>query len=401
MRHNYLKNTHEVPTPGGTYTEGILKSNASTLSDSITNLTHIGLTRLGKDGSIQPAIAKSWETSPDGKIYTFHLEKKYNADEILKYFRDQKGSWLDIAINAPDKNTLVFTLKKPFGLFIASTLKPILPYGPYKIQKEEVSQITLIKNTDLPFFDPYLEKVVFKIYPNIDQLQNDLKSGKILATDEDLPKSPKCCQKYSVKISRRNVAFINTERIPDKAIRKQIINGPAFPEPKKLTLLRSNGDSAAKFSQELIKKFKANNVQITEKVSETLDLLTVEADNKQYDILVYGVKTGYYDDLYNYFHTSQIPPSGMNYSMFKNKASDRLIEESRLTLDPKIRGDKFTQAKAIILDESVAIFQTDQPYQFYTSKMVKGIDFSFVVTQANRFTFIDKWYIKTKRVPNK
>ncbi|WP_310622122.1 ABC transporter substrate-binding protein [Flexibacterium corallicola] len=34
-----------------------------------------GLTRIGPDGSVRPALAKSWEVSEDGKVYTFHLQE--------------------------------------------------------------------------------------------------------------------------------------------------------------------------------------------------------------------------------------------------------------------------------------------------------------------------------------
>ena len=34
-----------------------------------------GLTRFGPDGSVQPALAKSWDVSEDGTVYTFHLNE--------------------------------------------------------------------------------------------------------------------------------------------------------------------------------------------------------------------------------------------------------------------------------------------------------------------------------------
>src|SRR5689334_14849928 len=33
-----------------------------------------GLTRIASDGSVQPALAKSWDISADGLTYTFHLQ---------------------------------------------------------------------------------------------------------------------------------------------------------------------------------------------------------------------------------------------------------------------------------------------------------------------------------------
>lgn len=398
LRQNYLKTTRLLPDHGGIYTEGVLQSSAASLSDSISNLTHIGLTRLAADGSIDPAVAKSWQTSPDGKVYTFYLGKGYSATKILEFFKDQKGSWSDIAITAPTQNTLVFTLKKPYGLFLASTLKPILPYGPFKIDKETANQITLIKNTNSPFSDPYIDKVIFKIYPTLNQLKNDLKAGKITSTDENIGQPLKGDHQYSVNIPRYNVAFLNIEKNPDKNIRSQIINGPAFPSPKNLILLRANTDSAKKFTLELTKKLHKNNIQIAEKVYPSIEILTTQAAQKQYDILIDGFNTGYYNDPYPYWHTSQIPPNGMNFALYKNKTADRLMEEARLTLDPKIRQDKFNQIKAIIDGDAVALYQKSEPYQFLVSKSVKGIDFKFVVTPTNRFSFLDKWYIKTKRV---
>ena len=33
-----------------------------------------GLTRFGPDGAIRPALAKSWDVTDDGKVWTFHLQ---------------------------------------------------------------------------------------------------------------------------------------------------------------------------------------------------------------------------------------------------------------------------------------------------------------------------------------
>ena len=398
FRKNYIAITKEVPATGGIYTEGILQSSASGLSDSIASLTHLGLTRLGPDGTIQPAVAKSWTISPDGKIYTFILNDQYSSSELIDYFRVQKGKWSDIQITSPDEHTLQFTLKQSFGLFLASTFRPILPFGPYKISKQTSLQITLVPNTVKPLSKPYISKVIFQIFSTQQELSQALKSGKVTATDEQIDSdSLRCCQKYSTSMPRYNVAFLNTEHLPDIAIRKQILNGPSFAEPKKLNLLRANTDPAAKFTDELIKDFATRNIQITQKIISPIDLIA-EATKKQYDILVYGFNTGYYDDPYLYWHSTQIPPKGNNFSLYKNKAADRLIEEGRTTLDEKIRREKFVQAKTLVKDEAVAIFQNNQSYTFYANKSVKGIDIKYLTTAPSRFTFIDKWYIKTKRV---
>ncbi|MBX3538958.1 MAG: ABC transporter substrate-binding protein, partial [Chelatococcus sp.] len=46
----------------------------STISTFATSSpVHQGLTQIMADGTIEPLLAKSWEISPDGLTYTFHL----------------------------------------------------------------------------------------------------------------------------------------------------------------------------------------------------------------------------------------------------------------------------------------------------------------------------------------
>lgn len=395
MRQNYLASTKEIPDYGGVYTEGLFADSLPTVDESISYLTHIGLTRLGNDGTIKPAVAKSWQVSEDGKTYTFQLTKGYSSSRVAGYIRNQKGSWSEVQISSPDSTTIKFTLKQPYGLFLASTLRPVLPYGAYKIKEQNDKEITLTPNDNKPFQKPYIEEVIFRIYPNKDKLSKAIKRGDVIATDENVkPQLPQ----YSVSLPRYNVAFFNTGKITDTNLRKQTIEGPAFTQALSLKLLRPDTESAAKFTNALIKQFTRLNIKVDEKTIKSVTLLSSEAQKKQYDILVYGFNTGYYDDLYPYWHSSQIPPTGMNFSQLKNKTLDRLMEEARLTLDDKVRKDKLAAAKQIILGEYGAIFQDDQPYNFYVAEKIKGINITSMIIPSNRFSFLDSWYIKTKRV---
>lgn len=397
-RLSYLRNTKVIPTNGGIYIEGILIGSVPALNENITSLTHIGLIRLDENGLIKPAIAKAWDTSPDGKTYTFHLNNKYSAPEVAQYLKNQKGNWSDVIIKTPDNNTVSFTLKQPYGLFLASTLRPILPYGPYIVTEQSKSEITLDINKNA-FRQPYIQKVAFKIYENPKDLQSALKKGKINATDEKLTDLPKNINQFSISIPRYNVAFLNCQKITDKNVRKEIISGPAFTKPTTFDLLQVDTESAANFTNSLIKKWSSRNIKINRKLASSAEILSNEIVLKNYDIIVYGLNTGYYNDLYPYWHSSQIPDKGLNYSFLKNKSADRLIEEARITLDDKVRVDKYSQAKNIIInDESAAIFQKPEPYQFYANKQLKGIHIAFIITRANRFSFLDNWYIDTKRV---
>ncbi|MBB4286612.1 ABC transporter substrate-binding protein [Roseospira goensis] len=92
-----------------------------------------GLTRIGPDGSVQPALAERWEISDDGLTYTFHLRRDvtfhdgtaFTADDAVfslqRALADdsvnaQKGLFAAIdSVAALDGYTLVVGLSRPEG----------------------------------------------------------------------------------------------------------------------------------------------------------------------------------------------------------------------------------------------------------------------------------------------
>lgn len=94
------------------------------------------LTSLAKDGTPQGLLAESWEISPDGRTYTFHLRqgvkfhngRTMTSDDVrqnLERIRSEiKGGWLTTALeqvesfDTPDENTFVAQLKVPFAPFL-------------------------------------------------------------------------------------------------------------------------------------------------------------------------------------------------------------------------------------------------------------------------------------------
>ena len=95
-----------------------------------------GLTRFGPDGSINPALAQSWDVSEGGKVWTFHLHTgvtfqngaKFDASTVkFNLDRDrapdstnaQKQLFANIdSVEAIDPATVKITLKAPDGNFI-------------------------------------------------------------------------------------------------------------------------------------------------------------------------------------------------------------------------------------------------------------------------------------------
>jgi peptide/nickel transport system substrate-binding protein len=93
------------------------------------------------DGNtLEPAVAKSWEASPDGREYTFHLREgmkwsdgaPYTADDIMFWWEDVVGNeelspikpaWMRVAgeygtVEKIDDYTVKFSFPQPYGTFL-------------------------------------------------------------------------------------------------------------------------------------------------------------------------------------------------------------------------------------------------------------------------------------------
>jgi peptide/nickel transport system substrate-binding protein len=108
-----------------------------------------GLLRYNDKLAPQPGLAESWKISDDGKVYTFNLVKGANwhdgkpftsADvlftlEFIKQTNPRARANLTQVdkVEAPDANTVVITLKQPFGPFIGIFEVGSLPMVPKHI----------------------------------------------------------------------------------------------------------------------------------------------------------------------------------------------------------------------------------------------------------------------------
>jgi peptide/nickel transport system substrate-binding protein len=183
-----LEPTNLDPTTGG----------AAAAIRSVTHLNiYEGLTRIDKDGAVQPLLATSWDISDDGLEYTFHLldgvtfsdGTPLTADDV-KWTLDrnrapestsaQKQLFAAIAsVDVVDPVTVKVTLSQPQGDFVynmawgdsvivssktaAENVNNPIGTGPYKLGEwVKADHITLVRNEAFrgPITGP--ESVTFK-----------------------------------------------------------------------------------------------------------------------------------------------------------------------------------------------------------------------------------------------
>ncbi len=174
-----------------------------------------GLYKPDKDGNLVPAVAESYEISPDGKVYTFKLRqglKFHNgnlvtADDIV-YSLKRCAGLLDTTdpavvvesaltnvseVNKTDETTVEVVLKEADTELIGFLTSAVIPEnydkqdtapvgtGPFKfVSYTPLESFVVEKNEDYYVAGkPYLDKVTFKIEPNADSVIMELLAGSI------------------------------------------------------------------------------------------------------------------------------------------------------------------------------------------------------------------------------
>lgn len=147
--------TTRVPATGGQLSEGMvgqprflnpLLSQRNPVDQHLADLIFDGLVRYGADGMPQPALARDWEVSEDGRTFTFTLREDARwhdgqpvvaddvaftysllQDELFPAPESARLLWPAVVISPTSESEITFTLPQSFGPFIDATTAGILP----------------------------------------------------------------------------------------------------------------------------------------------------------------------------------------------------------------------------------------------------------------------------------
>lgn len=214
----------------------------------ILDLVYEPLVRYGPDGSIQPALAESWEISNDGLTWTFHLRPDVTFHDgtpvdaeavkwnLERWIGQEDHNWLPtsdrvVGIDTPDQATVVLTLDEPYYASIQdlTLVRPVrflspkavdqegeftqpIGTGPWKIDSLDDQGAVLVVNEDYWGDKPALDKIVVEVIPDPQTRVAALLSGEVHVIGGE----------YLGGISLESLPAI--ERYPDV----EILTGPAL-----------------------------------------------------------------------------------------------------------------------------------------------------------------------------
>jgi len=134
---------------------------------------------------------------------------------------------------------------------------------------------------------------------------------------------------------------------------------------------------------------------------KTFDINTLEREvlrERNFEALLFGEVLGSIIDPFPFWHSSQKGELGLNLANYENKSGDKLLEDNRQSLDEKERKETLEQFQDLLIEDSPVVFLYNPDYIYFTSSEIKGINGNIIIDPSKRFTNIDEWYIKTKRV---
>ncbi len=181
-----------------------------------------GLTKPDAKGRPVPNLAESWDVSPDGRLYTFHLRKDvhwhdgqpFTADDVkftIDLIKDPKtnttlrGNYAPVEeVIVRDPYTVQYRLSRPFvtllswlywyaGIVPKHLLqgKDVNTYaefnkqhpvgtGPYKLKEYRPGEYLVLERYDgYHGGRPYLDQIVIKIIPNTNAAVAQMRAGKL------------------------------------------------------------------------------------------------------------------------------------------------------------------------------------------------------------------------------
>jgi peptide/nickel transport system substrate-binding protein len=118
---------------------------------------------------------------------------------------------------------------------------------------------------------------------------------------------------------------------------------------------------------------------------------------RNFQVLLLREVVGVGNDLYPFWHSSQVAAPGLNLSGFQNREADRLLSEARQSSDATLRQANYQRIAQILNDDSPATFLYSETYRYALAKDLSPQLPEVIAQPADRFNTLNQWYRKTTR----
>ncbi|MDD5433512.1 MAG: ABC transporter substrate-binding protein [Candidatus Pacebacteria bacterium] len=151
-------------------------------------------------------------------------------------------------------------------------------------------------------------------------------------------------------------------------------------------------------AQELKKQWDEVGFDVTIETVSLADLQNNVLTKNSFNILLFGEALGAIPDPFPFWHSSQKDYPGLNIANYTSKAADSYLEKAREAQTAQERQAYLEYFQDTLIQDMPAIFLVMPDYVYVLSDIIKGFEVAKITEPAKRFSNIEQWYIKTKRV---
>jgi len=365
------------------------------LPPAVLNMIGEGLTKVSENGTVEAALAESWETNSEGTEWTFKIKPgKVWHDGTPVTANTIQYSFEDAEIERPDESTIKFKLSSPFSPFPSVVSKPTFKKGLLGTGEWKVLALKLS--------GPYVEEVVLRnekgarkilrFYPSDESTKIAFELGKVNMLSDFLDSAPfdawaTVSVEKVIREDRIVAIFFKLDNPefsgPDKKALRQALSyaiqkddfegpralGPISPNSWAYNPLVKDYAFDPDRARELLKDRQGIEINLTttpvllkvaekvagfwEDVGVKTNIQVVSALPEDYEafLAIYDMPRD--PDQYAVWHTTQ---TQTNVSKYSNPRIDKLLEDGRVELNFEERKKIYLDFQRFLLEDAPAVF---------------------------------------------
>jgi peptide/nickel transport system substrate-binding protein len=169
-------------------------------------------------------------------------------------------------------------------------------------------------------------------------------------------------------------------------------------KPLEIKLTTADLEDLLETAEVLREQWKEIGVKLNVEAFSMSDIRENHMRPREYEAFLFGQIIGLSADPYSFWHSNEKKDPGLNLALFDDSEADQFIEMGRVEFDTEKRNQAYIDFQKILARENPAVFLYTPSYVYPVNKKVKGLEIETLLSPYGRFSDINHWYIKTKRV---
>lgn len=181
-------------------------------------------------------------------------------------------------------------------------------------------------------------------------------------------------------------------------IREKVLESDEEPTPLKITLVTTEWPELEQVANIIKEQWLKVGAGVDVKILSIAEIQQDYIRPRTYQALLFGEVLGIEPDPFPFWHSSQKRDPGLNLALYQNSDVDKLLESARETFKLEERKEKYKEFQKLVVEDAPVVFLYNPYYLYPVNKKVKGIEVENISIPSKRFSGIENWYIKTKRI---